>query len=159
MLHEPLYSFLFLWLMQCFPTPVFPEGFCSAYLPVPMALSGFLLFYWLLLHCRIKWTTPCTSQAVSWLAAILPSIQLCSLCWPAFTTHFLDFSDMYLHIPSSRFLSRVSKIRFCYPSKETAGMLALLIMLFSSFFLHFCTDSPYQFPFSFPPVPSFRLEI
>lgn len=44
------------------------------------------------------------------------------------------FSDMYLHIPSSSFLSRVGKIKFWYPSRLTAGVLALLIMLFNSFF-------------------------
>lgn len=50
------------------------------------------------------------------------------------------FSDMYLHIPSSRFLSRVGKIKFCCPSKLTAGVLALLKMLFNSFFfsLYYC---------------------
>lgn len=64
------------------------------------------------------------------------------------------FSDMYLHIPSSRFLSRVGKIKFCYPSKLTAGVLALLIMRLNSLFysLLYClsvsiSSLPYS-PFS-----------
>lgn len=70
------------------------------------------------------------------------------------------FSDMYLHIPSSRFLSRVGKIKFCYPSKLTVSVLALLIMLFNSFFYSLLYwQSISTSSLSLAPHSPFRLEI
>lgn len=95
------HSFLFLWLVQCCLFAIFPGGFCSAYLPVAMALSPFLLFvcFFPLPH---QMNYP--SHFSGCLMGLVPvSLAASFLSWLAFTTHILDFQTCIYTFPAQAF--------------------------------------------------------